>query len=57
VTDEGGAIRAGDLLVASSTPGHAMRAPDSPRAGTVIGKSMESLARGRGTVEVLVMLR
>lgn len=57
VTDEGGAIRAGDLLVASSTPGHAMRAPDAPRPGTVIGKSMENLDRGQGTVEVLVMLR
>jgi hypothetical protein len=57
VTDEGGAIHAGDLLVASSTPGHAMRAPDVPRPGTVIGKSMESLEQGRGTIEVLVMLR
>jgi hypothetical protein len=57
VTDEGGAIRAGDLLVASSTPGHAMRAPEGPRPGTVIGKSLGSLDRGKGTVEVLVMLR
>jgi hypothetical protein len=57
VTDEGGAIRAGDLLVASSTPGHAMRAPDAPRPGTVIGKAMGGLPRGQGTVEVLVMLR
>jgi hypothetical protein len=57
VTDEGGAIHAGDLLVASSTPGRAMRAPEAPRPGTVIGKSMESLEQGRGMVEVLVMLR
>jgi len=57
VTDEGGAIHAGDLLVASSTPGNAMRAPDAPRPGTVIGKSMENHERGAGTIEVLVMLR
>lgn len=57
VTDENGPIRAGDLLVTSSTPGHAMRAPDSPKPGTVIGKSMERHTKGSGTVEVLVMLR
>ena len=57
VTDEGGAIRAGDLLVASSTPGHAMRAADAPKPGTVIGKAMENFDRGSGMVEALVMLR
>ena len=52
------AIRAGDLLVSSSTPGHAMRCPgDRPKAGTVIGKALEALANGRGVIQVLVTLR
>ncbi|HET7452283.1 MAG TPA: hypothetical protein VFL12_06045, partial [Thermoanaerobaculia bacterium] len=57
VTGENGPIRPGDLLVSSSTPGHAMRAPDSPRPGTVIGKAMQALESGTGTIEMLVMLR
>lgn len=57
VTDEGGPIRPGDLLVSAPTPGHAMRAPDSPRAGTVIGKALGHLESGTGRVEILVMLR
>jgi len=56
-TSENGAIRAGDLLVSSSMPGHAMRAPDSPRAGTVIGKAMQKLDSATGEIEMLVMLR
>ncbi|MCP3982717.1 MAG: hypothetical protein GY716_25785 [bacterium] len=51
-----GAIRKGDLLTSSATPGHAMRA-DAPRPGTIIGKALESLETGTGTVKVLVMLR
>lgn len=51
-----GAIRAGDLLVASPTPGHAMRA-DDPAPGTVIGKALEGLDRGTGRVRMLVMMR
>jgi len=51
-----GAIAPGDLLVASPTPGHAMRAAD-PAAGTVVGKALEALDGGRGVVRVLVMLR
>jgi hypothetical protein len=54
---ENGAITPGDLLVASSTPGHAMRAPANPAAGTVIGKALGTLESGVGTVEMLVMLR
>jgi hypothetical protein len=56
-TTENGAIRPGDLLVASSTAGRAMRAPVNPRAGTVIGKAMQPLDRGSGEIEMLVMLR
>ena len=61
VVDENGAIRKGDLLTSSSTPGHAMRA--SPieiggeplyRPGTIIGKAFEPLKSGRGVIEVVV---
>jgi len=51
-----GAIREGDLLVASPTPGHAMRA-ENPAQGTVIGKALEPLPNGTGLIKVLVMLR
>lgn len=57
VSAENGAVHPGDLLVASSTPGHAMRAPANPAIGTVIGKALESLDNGTGTVQMLVMLR
>ncbi|UCF81158.1 MAG: hypothetical protein JSV08_01685 [Acidobacteriota bacterium] len=51
-----GAVEAGDLLVASPTPGHAMRA-DTPVPGTILGKAMGALDAGTGMVKVLVMLR
>jgi hypothetical protein len=51
-----GAIVVGDLLTTSTTPGHAMRA-DDPWPGTVIGKALEPLEMGTGTIRVLVMLR
>jgi hypothetical protein len=57
VTAENGPIRAGDLLVASSTDGHAMRAPLEPASGSVIGKALEQLQQGVGVVSMLVMLR
>jgi hypothetical protein len=57
VSAENGAIQPGSLLVASSTPGHAMRAPINPAPGTVIGKALGTLTRGTGIVEMLVMLR
>lgn len=51
-----GAIRPGDLLVASPTPGHAMRA-DDPGVGTVIGKALDSLDEGTGAVAVMITLQ
>jgi hypothetical protein len=57
VSAENGSIHPGDLLVASSTPGHAMRAPRNPAPGAVIGKALGSLNDGAGTIEMLVMLR
>lgn len=57
VTSQGGAIRPGDLLIASDVPGHAMRAPEDPRPGTVIGKALEAMGGEHGMVDMLVMLR
>lgn len=58
VTGENGPIRRGDLLVTSSTPGHAMRAGDDPRLGTVIGKALEEFSgSASGMIKVLVSVR
>jgi len=54
---ENGPIIPGDLLVASSTPGHAMKAGPNPPVGTVIGKALEGLDEGTGVIQVLVMLQ
>jgi hypothetical protein len=51
-----GAIRAGDLLTTSPTPGHAMVAVN-PLPGTVLGKAFEPLETGAGTIRVIVTLR
>ncbi len=56
VSAENGPIQRGDLLVTSSSPGHAMRAGTSPSPGTVLGKAMQPLDRGTGTILVLVAL-
>lgn len=56
--DAGGAIESGDLITTSATPGHGMKASDQSRShGTVIGKAMSSLDKGRGLVLVLVNLQ
>ncbi len=57
VSAKNGAIHPGDLLVASSMPGYAMRAPANPAPGTVIGKALDSLNSGTGIIKMLVMLR
>jgi hypothetical protein len=58
VTNENGPIHRGDLLVTSSTPGHAMRGSDaSIRSGTVIGKALQNFTGTKGKIEVLVMPR
>ncbi|HHN74340.1 MAG TPA: hypothetical protein ENK10_03845 [Acidobacteria bacterium] len=51
-----GAIRPGDLLVSSPTPGHGMRMLEQ-LPGTVIGKALEPLEGGMGTIRVLLMAR
>lgn len=54
---ESGAIQPGDLLAASNTPGHAMKArPDAPQ-GTVIGKALEPLSGDAGVILMLVILQ
>ena len=56
VTDEGGPIQPGDLLVVSSTPGYAMRwDPESGEICGFVGKALEALEAGTGTVLVLLM--
>jgi hypothetical protein len=58
VSAENGPIRPGDLLVTSSTPGHAMRADrESAQPGTILGKALESLDAGTGLIQVLVTLQ
>ena len=51
-----GPIARGDLLIASPTPGRAMRAAH-PKAGTILGKALEPLVEGTGLIKVLVMMR
>jgi len=58
VTAENGPIAVGDLLVTSSTPGHAMRGSDRGRMlGAVVGKALEALPSGTGVIQVLVTLQ
>jgi len=58
VTAENGSIQIGDLLVSSSTPGVAMKGSDEEACiGAVVGKAMEPLENGTGTIVVQVMLR
>jgi C1A family cysteine protease len=56
VTDVGGPIAVGDLLVASSEPGCARRwtEEDGPNCG-FIGKALESFDDGTGVIQVLLM--
>ena len=55
---ENGAIKPGDLLTTSSTPGHAMKASDPARSfGSVLGKAMTALEDGEGKVLALVNLQ
>lgn len=58
VTAENGPIMVGDLLVTSSTPGHAMKSTDRGRlVGAVVGKALEPLQKGSGVIQVLATLQ
>jgi len=53
-----GAIKPGDLLTTSDTPGHAMKVTDHAKAqGAILGKAMSGLKEGKGMVLVLVTLQ
>lgn len=53
-----GAIKPGDLLTTSSTPGHARKVSEHTRAqGAILGKAMSALPEGTGYVLVLVTLQ
>ena len=55
VTDEGGPIQPGDLLVTSSTPGHAMRwAGSDPCPCALVGKALEPMTDETGVILVLL---
>jgi hypothetical protein len=59
VSGENGAIQKGDLLVSSSTPGHAMKGTDRDRMlGATLGKALQDFSGpGAGKIKVLVNLR
>jgi hypothetical protein len=59
VSAENGPIRPGDLLVASSLLGHAMKAGSNPPQGSVIGKALEGLdaSPGTGIIKMLATLQ
>lgn len=58
VSTENGAILPGDLLVTSSRAGYAMKGTDRRRlVGAVVGKALEPLRNGMGTIQVLVTLQ
>ncbi len=53
-----GVIEVGDLLTTSPTAGHAMKADDPVKAfGTVIGKALRPLTKGRGLIPILIALQ
>ncbi len=64
VSAENGAIRPGDLLTASTIPGHAMKATPLTLngitfypSGVVIGKALGTLKSGTGVIEMLVIVQ
>ncbi len=57
VSAENGAIQRGDLLVTAALPGHAMRAGTNPPQGTVLGKALQALPSGAGTILIAVTLQ
>ncbi len=55
VTNEGGPIQPGDLLVSSSTTGYAMRwAGEAPCPCALVGKALEPMTDERGMISVLL---
>ena len=56
ISAENGAIVPGDMLVASSMPGRAMKAGAHPPQGVVIGKALESSGKDTGMIQMLAAL-
>jgi hypothetical protein len=56
---EGGAIKRGDMIVTSSTPGVAMKAdPAKVKTGQVIGKALQDFDSGTvGKINVMVSVK
>ena len=55
VSNEGGPIQPGDLLVTSSTPGHAMRwAGPDPCPCSLVGKALEPMVDEQGVILILL---
>jgi hypothetical protein len=55
VTNEGGPILPGDLLVSSSTPGYAMRwASEGPCPCALVGKALGPMTDAQGVILVLL---
>lgn len=53
-----GAVEPGDLLTTSPTVGHAMKVTDFSQAqGTILGKAMTALDKGKGLVLVLISIQ
>jgi len=52
-----GRIDVGDRLIASPTPGHAMKDDGSVKGATVLGRAIDPLTSGSGMIRVLVVLR
>jgi hypothetical protein len=51
-------IKVGDLLTTSPTKGHAQKALDPGKAaGSIIGKALASLPKGKGKIPVIVLLQ
>jgi hypothetical protein len=58
VTAENGPIARGDLLVSSSRPGYAMKGTDKQRMlGAIVGKALDPLPQGTGTIRVMLSSR
>jgi hypothetical protein len=58
VTAENGPIERGDLLVTSSRPGYAMKGTDKQRMlGAILGKALDPLPSGTGTIRVMLSSR
>jgi hypothetical protein len=58
VTTENGPIERGDLLVSSSRPGYAMKGTDRQRMlGAILGKALDPLPQGTGTIRVMLSSR